>query len=111
MNELPVHYSEVKLIWSSILDVYIEHNLGRPWSLGQNGEYGQEELATFEVYPNPEATAVVEAWLASEPAKCPGRLGQPDYGESVNIVTEEILQELCNRDLFPEGDIMVHVWW
>lgn len=111
MDELPVPFKEAQLVWMKDLDNYIEQCLGRPWSLGQNGVYGQEELASFEVWPNPEATAIVEEWLSSPAAKCPGRLEQPGYGEDVDIITEDILQELCNRGLFPEGDVTVHVWW
>lgn len=111
MHELPVPFKEVQLIWDSDLDDYIEAQLGRPWSLQQNGMYGQEQIVSYEVFPNPEVTAVVEEWLASPPAGAPGRLNQPGFAESVDISTDEILQELCNRDLFPEGDITVHVWW
>jgi len=111
MNELPVPFKEVQLIWCAQLDKYIEEQLGRPWSLQQNGMYGQEQLVCFEVWANPDATAKVEEWLASPPADCPGRLNQPGYAESVQIGTYDILNELCNRGLFPEGDINVHVWW
>lgn len=111
MPELPVHSKTVELIWDSDLDDYIEEQLGRPWSLQQNAMFGQAEIHPFEVFPDPEVTAKVEEWLASPPAGAPGRLHQPGYAESVDIYTCEILNELCNRGLFPQGDITVHVWW
>jgi hypothetical protein len=104
-------YKHVELVWSHDLDAYIEQHLGRPWSLQQNGMFGQETLVSYEVWPNPEVRTVVEAWLGSAPAKFPGRLNQPGFAEDVEISTDELLQELCNRDLLPEGDLIVHVWW
>lgn len=105
-------YKTVQLIWSHDLNNYIEEKLSRPWSLGQNdSDCGQDSLLFFEVWPDPEATAIVQAWLDSPPAQCPGRLNQPGFGESVDIYTEDILKELCNRELLYEGDLNVHVWW
>jgi hypothetical protein len=114
----------VELVWSHHLDAFIEQHLGRVWSTQQNDYYGQETLVSFEVYPDPDDTAVVQAWIDSPPAMFPGRLDQnepagehwgaaPDatLGESVDIYTGQILNELCNRGLLPEGDLMVHVWW
>lgn len=100
-----------EVVWDHDLNAFIEQHLGRPWSLQQNGEYGQETIHHFEVFPRPEVSTVVEAWLASPPAGCPGRLNQPGYAESVEIGTDQILCELCNRGLLPEGDLTVHVWW
>lgn len=93
------------------LDAFIEQCLGRPWCLQQNGFFPNESLQYLEVGPNPEATAKVEEWLASPPAQCPGRVNQPGFAEDVEIYTETILSELCNRGLLPEGDLTVHVWW
>lgn len=104
-------FKTVNLVDMQTVDAFIETHLGRPWSLGQNGFFGQEELVQFEVWPDPDATAVVEEWLASPPARCPGRLNQPGYAESVNICTDEILDELCNRGLLPEENLWVYVWW
>ncbi len=109
-DDLP--YKTIDLIWSHDLDSYIEKHLGRPWSLGQNGDgYGQETITTFEVYRDSAATIEVEEWLSSPPANCPGRVNQPGFAESVEIYTETILNELCNRGLLPEGGINVHSWW
>lgn len=113
----------VQIIWDHDLDAYIEAKLGRKWSLQQNGEDGQETLTYFEVFPDPEATAKVQAWLDSPEVPCPGRVNgmnwetgiftpeQPGFAEWVYISTTDILNELCNRGLLPEGDYTVHVWW
>jgi hypothetical protein len=113
MAELPAELQArtVELIDMRNLDAYIEKHLGRAWSLQQNDYLGNETLTSYEVWPDPEATAVVEAWLASPPVGGVGRVDQPGYGESVKIYTCEILNELCNRGLLPEGDLTVHVWW
>lgn len=114
----------VDLVWSANLDAYIRQHLGRDWSLQQNSHFGQETLVPFEVYPDPEDTEAVQAWIDSPPAMFPGRLDQNEpagehwgaapgatLGESVDIYTGQILNELCNRGLLPAGDLMVHVWW
>lgn len=101
----------VQLIDDQSLDQYIERMLGRPWRLQQNGMDGQDTLTYFEVFPDPEATARVAKWLTSPPARISGRVGQGAVGESVNISTADILNELCNRRLLPEGDMTVHVRW
>lgn len=113
----------VVTVWDSDLDKYIEAKLGRAWSLQQNGEYSQDTVTQFEVFPDPEATAKVQAWLDSPVVPCPGRVDgmdwktgiftpeQPGFAESVYIGTSDILNELCNRGLLPEGDLTVNVWW
>lgn len=109
-EDLP--YKTINLVWDSDLDNFIEKHLGRKWSLQQNGDmYGQDTITSFEVFPDPDATTQVEEWLSSPPAGCPGRLNQPGFAESVDIYTETILNELCNRGLLPEGDLDVHIWW
>ena len=79
----------------------------------------------FEVAKDPEATAAVQAWLDSPRVEFVGRRHGSQEGtatwnkkdpsrplvEQVPIYTHQILNELCNRDLLPEGDLMVHVWW
>lgn len=115
MVELPAELNPktVTTVWSHDLDQYIEKHFGRPWSLGQNDPEGagQDTLTAFEVYPDPESTMPVQAWLDSPPAKIPGRLNQEGVAESVDIYTADILNELCNRGLLPEGDLTVHIWW
>lgn len=101
----------LEVVWDHDLNAYIETHLGRPWSIQQNGFLGQETFHTYEVWPNPGDTAVVEQWLASPPAQCPGRLNQPGFGELVDIVNDNLFNELCNRGLLPEGDLFIHVWW
>lgn len=101
----------IELVWYQDLDKFIELHLGRPWNLQQNGMFGQDTIHPFEVYPDPEATGVVQEWLDSPPAQCPGRLNQPGFAEDVEIGTGTILCELCNRGLLPEGNLNVHVWW
>lgn len=108
-NELEVHVQQ--LIEHASLDKYIEKCLGRPWSLQQNEMAGQNELVSFEVWPDPDAAGPVQDWLESPPAGCPGRLEQPGYGEDIEIYTGQILNELCNRSLLPEGDYTVKAWW
>lgn len=104
--ELKVEYANISLIWDHDLDAFIGHHLGRPWSLQQEGDmYGQNTLRTFEVFPDPEATAQVEQWLASP---------VPKYNlwtRDEEISTETLLSELCNRGLLPEGRLYVHIWW
>lgn len=103
---LKVEHANISLIWNSDLDKYIEHHLGRPWKLQQeNGCYGQETLRVLEVFPDPDATAKVEEWLASP---------VPAYGiwtREEEMDTETLLSELCNRGLLAEGDLYVHIWW
>lgn len=106
-----------KLVWDKDVDRFIEEKLGRTWCLQQNGEYGQETRTVYEVFVHDieeyqqEARDRVAAWLASPPCKCPGRQGQPDYGESVPIYTTDILAVLCEQGHLPEGDLVIHVWW
>lgn len=94
----------IDLVWMKDLDAYIEEHLGRPWSV-QGGEYGQDTIRTFEVEADPESTAKVQQWLASpEPP-------HQDWGRGEVLYTEDLLSELCNRGLLPEGDLHVHMWW
>lgn len=94
------------------LDAYIEKHLGRPWRLQQNGDmFSNGTMAYYEIYPDPEATAKVQAWLDSPLVQGVGRTHQPGFGESVEIYTNDILNELCNRGLFPEGDLTVEIEW
>lgn len=102
---------------------------------------GNGSLGYLEASKDPDATAKVDAWLASPPVRdqFEGRLPavvhrNDGYGESVEIYTEDliaedtplaaqlvgdvrgqvvavVLAELCNRDLIPEGDMTVHMWW
>lgn len=108
-NPLPTHTWEI--VTMQDLDAFIEQHLGRPWRLQQQSFLGQDTVHWVEAYKNPEATAKVAAWLASPPAKAPGRLDQPGFGEDIEILTEDLLAELCNRDLLPEGDIRIYVSW
>lgn len=101
----------IDLVWYQDLNEFIELHLGRPWNLAQNGEFGQDTIHSFEVYPDPLVTAKVQEWLDSPRCQCPGRLHQAGFAEDVDIYTTEILGELCNRGLLPEGELNVHVWW
>lgn len=107
----PMPFKVVNLVDQRAVDSFIETHLERPWSLQQNGFFGQETLVQFDPWPEPEATAIVEEWLASPEVPCPGRLNQEGFGESVHISTDEILNELCNRELLPEEKLWVWVWW
>lgn len=117
-----------EVVWSHDLDDYIETHLGRPWSLQQNGEHGQDTVQVYEVGPYadflPEEAqakkARVEAWLASPQVAFAGRLGQkgtaswmPDNRPlaEVEVYTDDILCELCERGLLPPGNLRVQVWW
>jgi hypothetical protein len=106
-----------QLIWNSDLDAFIEKHYGRPWSMQQNGMFGQMELVPFEVGFEPdnkysiESVARVQAWLESPIPEIPGRLDQPGVAESVDIYTDDILRDLCRRGLLPEGEYTIHVWW
>lgn len=95
----------VDLVFVSDLDSYIEKHLGRPWRTQQDRLDGQDTLRVLEVAPDSGATAKVEEWLASP---------VPEYSlwsrdEVLN--TEDLLSELCNRGLLPEGSLYVHIWW
>lgn len=117
-----LHSETWEIVRDSVLDAFIESTFGRPWTLQQNGEYlSNDSITYFEVYPDPDATAKVEEWLASRPASFPGRIDQKgdctwndsgnSLGEDVDIYTHDILSELCNRGLLPEGDMTVYVSW
>lgn len=113
MSLWPEGLSEIwEVVPDKKLDELIKATFGREWSLQQNGEPDHNGSMTyFEVCLDPEVTATVEEWLASPPAGCPGRLHQPGFAESVDIYTSELLAELCNRGILPEGDMKVFVSW
>lgn len=97
--------TQIPQVYVADLDAYIELLLLRPWSTQQDLMAGQDTLHTFDVFPDPDATAKVAEWLASP---------VPPYntwGRDEIISTEELLSELCNRGLLDEGKIHVHVWW
>lgn len=127
MSGLPaeLHARTVELVQNQDLDAYIEAQLGRKWCLQQNGFIGQDTLSTFDVAHDEEATELVQRWLDSPQTASPGRfpdgpdsVGEPEsyregltMNETVEIDTETILCELCNRGLLPQGSITVSVSW
>lgn len=96
---------KIDLVFVDDLDAYIEEHLGRPWRTQQEFMDGQDTLRTLEVFPDPDATAKVEEWLAS-----PVPAWKLWSREEV-LHTEILLSELCNRGLLPEGNLYVHIWW
>lgn len=116
----------IELVPMQAMDDYIEKHLGRPWKLQQNEMLSNDTLRYYFVKPNYRITPVVQAWLDSPPCVLPGRMNQGDpvtpgmwpgapanatVGETAQIDTSQILDELCNRELLTEGVLYVHVWW
>jgi hypothetical protein len=110
---------EWEIVRRQAIDDLIEATFGRPWSMGQNDSFHNDSVTWFEVGPDPEATAKVQEWLASQPSSIPGRLNQPgnsyrtgmSIAETVEIYTDTLLSELCNKGILPEGDMQVYVSW
>lgn len=94
----------IELVDMHDLDAFIEQHLGRPWRV-QGGEHSQDTLLTLEVVSDSESTAKVEEWLMSPEPQYHG------WGRNETLYTEDLLSELCNRGLLPEGNLYVHIWW
>ena len=109
--QIPVKHRVVMLVWSSDLDDYINELFpGRRWSFSalhgeaHNGSY-HEISVDWSDYDFTELDAEMDRWLESSP---PEKSWENDIP---NMSLEDFFNVLSKRNMWPNGDFAVHVWW